>query len=133
MSTRGRGDHRRAGRVTRDLLATFHVAVVVAEDPWRVGGGEESEYARVRVGADGEASEEEGDGDDPDAAAKATGVYAELPPATGLGAGLTTAAIIDRIAANRRAYEARNAKKNASEAKYYEQKSAGAIELAEES
>ena len=54
-------------------------------------------------------------------------------PATGPGAGLTTAAIIDRIAANRRAYEARNAKKNASEAKYYEQKSAGAIELAEES
>ena len=121
------------GRVTRDLLATFHVAVVVAEDPWKVGGGEESEYARVRVGADGEATEEEGDGDDPDAAAKVTGVYAELPPATGPGAGLTTAAIIDRIAANRRAYEARNAKKNASEAKYYEQKSAGAIELAEES
>ena len=62
-----------------------------------------------RVGADGEATEE-GDGDDPDAAAKVTGVYAELPPA-GPGAGLTTAAIIDRIAANRRAYEARNAKR----------------------
>ena len=120
------------GRVTRDLLATFHVAVVVAEDPWKVGGGEESEYARVRVGADGEATEEEGDGDDPDAAAKVTGVYAELPRR---GAG--------RRAHHRRHHRphrgestrVRGAKreKNASEAKYYEQKSAGAIELAEES
>ena len=88
VSTRGRGDHSaRRGESLGIFSRTFHVAVVVAEDPWKVGGGEESEYARVRVGADGEATEEEGDGDDPDAAAKVTGVYAELPPATGPGAG----------------------------------------------
>ena len=45
---------------------------------------------------------------------------------------LTRSEIVRRVAAARAAYEARNARKNQSEARYYEQKSNRTIELARE-
>jgi hypothetical protein len=45
---------------------------------------------------------------------------------------LTSSEIVRRVAAARAAYEARNARKNQSEARYYEQKSNRTIELARE-
>jgi hypothetical protein len=179
--------------ITRDLVATFNVAVVVAEaeeeevgeeqvgdgngkpggrgDEGGVGGGGgdaawEEGYREVRVspvtgevsevpsptspspisdgdGGPGDGGWDRGDGDrgrgdgdgrrDPNAVAKEMGIFRRVAVGDEPAAQLSTAAIIRRIAANRAAFEARNARKGASEAKYYDQKSSGAIELADES
>ena len=105
----------------------------------------EESYREVRVSpVTGEVSERDtvcrdgvGDGDgngdgreDPNAVAKEMGIFREVSvPGDEPAAQLSTAAIIRRIAENRLAYEARNAKKGASEANYYHQKATGAIQL----
>ena len=132
------------GEVTRDLIATFDVRAVVAESD---GGGAETETSDAD-GADGapassgraprERRSYRARADrDPNGLAKALGVFREVPPlasddpASGAD-GLTCAEIVRRVAAARAAYEARNARKNRSEARYYEQKSSGQIDLARE-
>jgi hypothetical protein len=63
-------------------------------------------------------------------------VFREVPPpAADAESGadrLTSSEIVRRVAAARGAYEARNARKNQTEARYYEQKSNRTIELARE-
>lgn len=99
--------------ITKDLITTFNVSVVVAE----------------REEAD---MEGEGGKADPNAAAREMGIFREVKVDDTPAAKLSTAAIIRRIAENRKMFEVRNAKKGASEAKYYDLKSSGTIELASE-
>jgi ethanolamine-phosphate cytidylyltransferase len=98
--------------VTRDLIATFNVAAVVAETP--CGDALADTPA------------------DPNAVPKEMGIFREVPKATARGAELTTATIIQRVADDRAAYEERNARKNKCEANYYELKSSGKVEKSEE-
>jgi ethanolamine-phosphate cytidylyltransferase len=98
--------------VTRDLIATFNVAAVVAETP--CGDALADTPA------------------DPNAVPKEMGIFREVPKATARGAELTTATIIQRVADDRAAYEERNERKNKSEASYYELKSSGKVEKSEE-
>ena len=145
--------------VTRDLLTTFNVAAVAAETETEtetetegvgegrgspVTGEEVSESekeptptsglglgGRRRSGGDKDKDEDE---EDPNEVAREMGIFHDVSiPDDDSAAQLSTAAIIRRIADNRRAYEARNAKKGASEANYYNLKATGAIELASES
>ncbi len=139
--------------VTEDLIATFRVAVVLDADgcEGEEGGGEGGEGgggATRGAGSSGagradvapSAAHEDGvtgagsapaEDSDPFAAAKALGIFrasardAESDPS----AGLTTRAIIERVAANRAAYEARNRTKTAKEATYYERKAKAGGEL----
>ncbi|MDC1215611.1 adenylyltransferase/cytidyltransferase family protein [bacterium] len=100
-------------RVTKDLLATFDVKVVVAEAM--------------------EGSIEKDAVDDPNKVAKNMGIFrtVEAPEAGSAGA-LTPSEIIKRVDENRAAYESRNERKNKSEAKYYAQKAERTIEVARE-
>ena len=83
-------------KITNDLLTTFNVSVVVAEDedPYEIAG------------------------EDANAVAAARGLYRRVPRAREWSA-LSVAA---RVMENRAAFEARNARKMKSEAAYYAQK-----------
>ena len=134
--------------VTRDLIATFDVRAVVAESE----EARERDDAPAAENAEGAPrgrrndAEEDAlsssvrvrtDDGDPNGLAKALGLFRSVPPlaaaAPANGADrLTRSEIVRRVAAARAAYEARNARKNQSEARYYEQKSNRTIELARE-
>ena len=137
--------------VTRDLIATFDVRAVVAESGASVPEPERRNRARDDAPAasggniihsrDEDSFREETRARviqkrDPNEIAKTLGVFREVPPPAAdeeSGADrLTSSEIVRRIAAARGAYEARNARKNQSEARYYEQKSNRTIELARE-
>ena len=83
-------------KITNDLLTTYNVSVVVAEDedPYEIAG------------------------EDANAVAAARGLYRRVPRAREWSA-LSVAA---RVMENRAAFEARNARKMKSEAAYYAQK-----------
>ena len=134
--------------VTRDLIATFDVRAVVAESE----EARERDDAPAAENAEGAPRERRNDAEedalsssvrvrtddgDPNGLAKALGLFRSVPPlaaaAPANGADrLTRSEIVRRVAAARAAYEARNARKNQSEARYYEQKSNRTIELARE-
>ena len=137
--------------VTRDLIATFDVRAVVAESGASVPEPERRNRARDDAPAasggniihsrDEDSFREETRARviqkrDPNEIAKTLGVFREVPPPAAdeeSGADrLTSSEIVRRVAAARGAYEARNARKNQSEARYYEQKSNRTIELARE-
>ena len=135
------------GEVTRDLIATFDVQTVVAEreDENRTTGDEFQDASRLLddapVGPTRETDDEtrsmsHAGSRDPNGLAKYLGLFREVPRLSSHGAsgadGLTSSEIVRRVAAARAAYEARNARKNQSEARYYEQKSNRTIELARE-
>jgi ethanolamine-phosphate cytidylyltransferase len=137
------------GEVTRDLIATFDVQTVVAEreDENRTTDDEFQENAASRLLDDAPAGPTRETDDetrsmshagsrDPNGLAKTLGLFREVPRLSSHGAsgadGLTSSEIVRRVAAARAAYEARNARKNQSEARYYEQKSNRTIELARE-
>ena len=139
------------GEVTRDLIATFDVRAVVAESGASVPEPERRNRARDDAPAasggniihsrDEDSFREETRARviqkrDPNEIAKTLGVFREVPPPAAdeeSGADrLTSSEIVRRVAAARGAYEARNARKNQSEARYYEQKSNRTIELARE-
>ena len=142
--------------VTRDLIATFDVRAVVAESGASVPEPERRDRARDARARDDAPAHSGGDiihsrdedsfreetrarviqKRDPNEIAKTLGVFREVPPpAADAESGadrLTSSEIVRRVAAARGAYEARNARKNQSEARYYEQKSNRTIELARE-
>lgn len=137
------------GEVTRDLIATFDVQTVVAEreDENRTTDDEFQANAASRLLDDAPAGPTRETDDetrsmshagsrDPNGLAKTLGLFREVPRLSSHGAsgadGLTSSEIVRRVAAARAAYEARNARKNQSEARYYEQKSNRTIELARE-
>jgi ethanolamine-phosphate cytidylyltransferase len=135
------------GEVTRDLIATFDVQTVVAEreDEYRTTGDEFQDASRLLDDAPAGPTRETDDetrsmshagSRDPNGLAKTLGLFREVPRLSSHGAsgadGLTSSEIVRRVAAARAAYEARNARKNQSEARYYEQKSNRTIELARE-
>jgi ethanolamine-phosphate cytidylyltransferase len=137
------------GEVTRDLIATFDVQTVVAEreDETRTTDDEFQANAASRLLDDAPAGPTRETDDetrsmshagsrDPNGLAKTLGLFREVPRLSSHGAsgadGLTSSEIVRRVAAARAAYEARNARKNQSEARYYEQKSNRTIELARE-
>ena len=135
------------GEVTRDLIATFDVQTVVAEreDENRTTGDEFQDASRLLDDAPAGPTRETDDetrsmshagSRDPNGLAKTLGLFREVPRLSSHGAsgadGLTSSEIVRRVAAARAAYEARNARKNQSEARYYEQKSNRTIELARE-
>ena len=137
------------GEVTRDLIATFDVQTVVAEreDENRTTDDEFQANAASRLLDDAPAGPTRETDDetrsmshagsrDPNGLAKYLGLFREVPRLSSHGAsgadGLTSSEIVRRVAAARAAYEARNARKNRSEARYYEQKSNRTIELARE-
>ena len=138
--------------VTEDLIATFRVAAcwtpTGARGRREAGRAGRAEGATRGAGSSGagradvapSAAHEDGvtgagsapaEDSDPFAAAKALGIFhaaardAESDPS----AGLTTRTIIERVAANRAAYEARNRTKTAKEATYYERKAKAGGEL----
>jgi len=80
-------------KITNDLLTTFNVSIVVAED--------EDEYLI--------------DGEDVNALAKARGLYRVVERAH----GASVAGVAQKIMANRAEFEARNARKAKSESAYY--------------
>ena len=98
--------------VTRDLIATFNVAAVVAEEPC------------APALADTPA--------DPNHVPKEMGIFREVSNGTARGADLTTATIIQRVADDRAAYEERNARKGKAEENYYSLKRKGEVDRAEE-
>ena len=98
--------------VTRDLIATFNVAAVVAEEPC------------APALADTPA--------DPNRVPKEMGIFREVSKGTARGADLTTATIIQRVADDRAAYEERNARKGKAEENYYSLKRKGEVDKAEE-
>ena len=142
--------------VTRDLIATFDVRAVVAESGASVPEPERRDRARDARARDDAPAHSGGDiihsrdedsfreetrarviqKRDPNEIAKTLGVFREVPPpAADAESGadrLTSSEIVRRVAAARGAYEARNARKNQTEARYYEQKSNRTIELARE-
>ena len=137
--------------VTRDLIATFDVRAVVAESGASVPEPERRNRARDDAPAasggniihsrDEDSFREETRARviqkrDPNEIAKTLGVFREVPPPAAdeeSGADrLRSSEFVRRVAAARGAYEARNARKNQSEARYYEQKSNRTIELARE-
>jgi ethanolamine-phosphate cytidylyltransferase len=137
------------GEVTRDLIATFDVQTVVAEreDENQTTDDEFQANAASRLLDDAPAGPTRETDDetrsmshagsrDPNGLAKTLGLFREVPRLSSHGAsgadGLTSSEIVRRVAAARAAYEARNARKNQSEARYYEQKSNRTIELARE-
>ena len=138
------------GEVTRDLIATFDVQTVVAEledEKYenRTTGDEFQDASRLLDDAPAGPTRETDDetrsmshagSRDPNGLAKTLGLFREVPRLSSHGAsgadGLTSSEIVRRVAAARAAYEARNARKNQSEARYYEQKSNRTIELARE-
>jgi hypothetical protein len=150
VQARGRGDHRRAGggdggshrhlsrrrragrRRVRGGGGRRGGAGRAEGDATRGGGSSGAGRADVAPSAaheDGVTGAGSGPAEDSDpfAAAKALGIFrasardAESDPS----AGLTTRTIIERVAANRAAYEARNRTKTAKEATYYERKGQG--------
>ena len=137
------------GEVTRDLIATFDVQTVVAEreDENQTTDDEFQANAASRLLDDAPAGPTRETDDetrsmshagprDPNGLAKTLGLFREVPRLSSHGAsgadGLTSSEIVRRVAAARAAYEARNARKNQAEARYYEQKSNRTIELARE-
>ena len=137
------------GEVTKDLIATFDVQTVVAEreDENQTTDDEFQANAASRLLDDAPAGPTRETDDetrsmshagsrDPNGLAKTLGLFREVPRLSSHGAsgadGLTSSEIVRRVAAARAAYEARNARKNQSEARYYEQKSNRTIELARE-
>ena len=144
------------GEVTRDLIATFDVRAVVAERededrmtetefpaapralddaPAGSGGASFSSSSKETRETDDETRSISHAGSrsrDPNGLAKALGLFREVPRLSSHGAsgadGLTSSEIVRRVAAARAAYETRNARKNQSEARYYEQKSNRTIE-----
>ena len=98
--------------VTRDLIATFNVAAVVAEEPC------------APALADTPA--------DPNRVPREMGIFREVAKGTARGADLTTATIIQRVADDRAAYEERNARKGKAEENYYSLKRKGEVDKAEE-
>ncbi|BDA47157.1 Ethanolamine-phosphate cytidylyltransferase [Coccomyxa sp. Obi] len=85
--------------VTEDLLTTFNISLVVRGTVSETGASDNAEHARYAV-------------------PKERGIMRTLQSPR----DITTATIIHRIVTNRAAYEARNAKKNKSEAAYYQSK-----------
>lgn len=109
--------------VGEDLLATFGVRVVLAE---------ESEFGTASSDSF-ESQTEKPLKSDANLVPKQHGLFRELrTPEVGSADALTTTEIIKRVRENAAAYETRNARKNKTEAKYYEQKRNGTIELARE-
>jgi ethanolamine-phosphate cytidylyltransferase len=124
--------------VTRDLLATFNVAFVVAEDSAarspNVGDGSASGAGTKSPPRSPTKSKAPAPAPpaDPNAVPRALGIFREIKRGDGPGADITTKEIVSRIVENRAAFEERNKRKGASEAKYYELKNAGEIESATE-
>ena len=120
------------------MLATFNVAFVVAEDSAarspNVGDGSASGAGTKSPPRSPTKSKAPAPAPpaDPNAVPRALGIFREIKRGDGPGADITTKEIVSRIVENRAAFEERNKRKGASEAKYYELKNAGEIESATE-